>query len=81
MPAAAFRGFANGSSSASSRSRLIAAKRDRGRYTSPRASSSLGTSAPTSSSGIARIARAFGVTSSPRTPSPRVTARASLPDS
>ena len=81
VPEATLRGFAYGSSSRSSRSRLMASNRARGRKTSPLTSSRRGTPSPLSVRGTDLIARTFGVTSSPRTPSPRVTPRTSRPSS
>ncbi len=85
VPAAALRGFRNGSSPASSRSRFTRSNSAIGKYTSPRTSSTSGTDeAPrpaASTSGTARMVRTFAVTSSPLTPSPRVSARTSTPRS
>ena len=78
VPAAALRGLAKSGSSCSSRSRFIRAKDVRGRYTSPR-TSTLPAGPARSVSGIARIVRTFAVTSSPRTPSPRVAPRTRRP--
>ena len=74
VPAAALRGFWNNVSPAVSRSRFIRANDARGRYTSPRTSIRPG-GPRRSARGMARIVRTFAVTSSPRTPSPRVAPR------
>ena len=83
-PAAAFRGFANGGfPSASCRSFRCANARF-GITTSPRTSKSAGTPAASrtsaaTDSGSDRNVRAFGVTTSPVTPSPRVNASSIRP--
>jgi hypothetical protein len=48
-------------------------------YTSPRTSTSGGTSSPSMRSGMALIVRRFTVTSSPCSPSPRVAPISSTP--
>ena len=78
-PAAALRGFGVAFfPSATSRSFSLL-KPDSGMYTSPRTSIAAGTPSPIMRSGMARIVRRFGVTSSPSTPSPRVAPRAKTP--
>ena len=83
-PAAALRGLgASFLSSAASRS-LRRVKAESGKYTSPRTSSTAGGRFPSAlriRSGIALIVRRFGVTSSPRSPSPRVAPRTKTPSS
>ena len=80
-PAAAFRGFAKGGSPASRRSRFTASNPERGMKTSPRTSTVRRAYSPVSVRGIERMVLMFAVTSSPRTPSPRVAAVASAPRS
>jgi len=78
VPAAVFLGFANSGSPASSCARFNRANAARGKYTSPR--TSMRCAGPSRKArGIARIARTFAVTSSPRLPSPRVAPRTSKP--
>ena len=78
-PAAELRGLANGGLPASVSRSFSSWNAATGRNTSPRTSSSSGTSGPASRSGTAAIVRMLGVTSSPVTPSPRVAARTSAP--
>src|SRR3989344_7204540 len=70
-PAATLRGFANGSSPFSSRSRLSSRRRDFFIHTSP---STITETGCLSWSGTDSIVRTLCVTSSPITPSPRVAA-------
>ena len=77
-PAPLLRGLAYSAWPASSRSALIRANSALGMNTSPRASSVAGSA---SRSGIDRIVRRLGVTSSPVDPSPRVEPRARRPRS
>lgn len=79
LPAAALRGFANSRCSAARCRSFRRAKSRLNISTSPRTSSTAGTFAPFSFSGIERIVRTFSVTSSPVAPSPRVDARTNRP--
>ena len=78
-PAAELRGLANGALPASTSPALSAANSSTGKNTSPRTSSSSGTSSPVSRPGTDFRVRTLRVTSSPVTPLPRVSARASRP--
>ena len=73
VPAAALRGLAKRGSPRWSRSRFSSSQRRRDRNTSPRTSRSAG-AAPGRVSGMSAMVRAFSVTSSPVSPSPRVIA-------
>ena len=78
-PAAALRGFLNGGFPSARCRALSAANAAAGITTSPRTSNPAGTPCASSSeagidSGNERRVRAFGVTTSPSTPSPRVNA-------
>ena len=76
VPLAALRGLANRSSPRASRWRFNSSQRLRERNTSPRTSRRPGASSG-SSSGISARVRAFSVTRSPVSPSPRVMASTS----
>jgi len=80
-PAAALRGLANGDLPASTNRALRASKPSTGKNTSPRTSSSAGTSSPDSRVGTVCRVRMLRVTSSPVLPLPRVSARVSRPPS
>ena len=83
-PAVAFLGLANRGSPSDSRIELSLLNPERVIITSPRASNTLGNSPSLldwSRSGILRIVRRFLVTSSPETPSPRVTPTVNCPSS
>ena len=84
-PAAALRGLAKVRFPSSICRRFRRAKASRGITTSPRTSKSRGTlafrrAAGSTDSGSDRRVRAFRVMTSPSTPSPRVSARSSRPD-
>ena len=75
LPAAELRGLAKVGRPASAREALSSANAARGRYTSPRTSTTAGGDPPSgvrSTCGMARMVRRLAVTSSPITPSPRV---------
>ncbi len=78
-PAAALRGFANGALPCSTRDAFRSAKASTGKKTSPRTSTSSGTSSPDRRCGMDEIVRTLWVMSSPTRPSPRVAARTSVP--
>lgn len=78
-PAAALRGLANGAFPASTRLALRSPKASIGKNTSPRTSTSSGTSSPASWVGTPSTVRTLSVTSSPVRPSPRVSARVRVP--
>ena len=78
-PADALRGFGAILSLVRAARSLSALKPESGMYTSPRTSTTAGGSSPRRTSGIARIVRRFGVTSSPCWPSPRVAPRTNAP--
>ncbi len=80
-PAAALRGLTNSRPPASRCRALIASKSAWNIRTSPRTSISAGGFVVARRSGSDAIVRAFGVTSSPTMPSPRVAARVSTPSS
>ena len=80
-PAAAFLGFAKSGSPAARRSRFTPSNPERGMRTSPRTFTVRRAYAPASLRGIERMVLMFAVTSSPRTPSPRVAPVASTPRS
>ena len=80
-PAAALRGLANGALPSATRDSFKAANSRTAKKTSPRTSSTRGTSPPDSRCGITLIVRTLAVTSSPTRPSPRVAARTSRPPS
>ena len=83
-PAAELRGLANGALPASSRDALSFSKAATDRNTSPRTSTRAGGGnvvEALSRCGMLLIVRTFCVTSSPVRPSPRVSARTSLPSS
>ena len=77
-PAAQLRGLTKGSRPARFSSSLTCSKPLKLMYTSPRISRRSGGS-PDRRRGIAAMARAFAVTSSPVSPSPRVAARTKAP--
>jgi len=79
-PAAELRGLANGDLPASTRPALSRSNSAGRMKTSPRTSTTSGTS-PVSRAGIDVMVRTFAVTSSPTVPSPRVAADASRPRS
>ncbi len=78
-PAAALRGLANSGLPASPTCSLSSWNPATGKKTSPRTSSSAGTSGPVSRDGTAPMVRMLGVMSSPAVPSPRVAPRTSAP--
>ncbi len=78
-PAAVLRGLANGALPAATNDALSSSNPTTGKNTSPRTSSTAGTDAPVSTSGMFSMVRTFGVTSSPVRPSPRVAPRTSRP--
>ena len=80
-PAAALRGLAKGAFPASTRPALRSPNASMGKNTSPRTSTSRGTSSPASSVGTPSMVRTLSVTSSPVRPSPRVRARVRRPSS
>ena len=80
-PAAALRGLAKAGLPASCSDSLSRSKAAAGRNTSPRTSSSSGTSSPVSRAGTDLIVFTLGVTSSPVRPSPRVAALTRRPRS